>query len=174
MSELPIREQIIQALAARVGATRRLAMYDERDLPITVLQEGDDTAAEGLYGMTNVSTSISIARAIRMTGVKDDDWYTQLNVALADLIAEVFDSGEDPEEEQEPDGLDELIHGIEYVSGSVDLLTDAGVGAGVAVTVNVRYSFVHGNPYSQDADSEFTDLPDDEEEESEGETEEET
>ena len=161
---LPIREQIIQALAARVGATRRLAMYDERDLPITVLQEGDDTAAEGLYGMTNVSTSISIARAIRMDGVKDDSWYTELNTALADLIVELYAGGDD---------IGGLAHGMDYVSGSVDLLTDGGVGAGVAVTVNVRYSFVHGNPFSQDADSEFTDLSDDEEE-SEDETEEET
>ena len=158
---LPIREQIIQALATRVGATRRLAMYDERDLPITVLQEGDDNAAEGMYGLTNVTTSISVARAIRMDGVKDDNWYTELNTALAQLITELYTGGVD---------IDGLAHGMEYVSGSVDLLTDAGVGAGVAVTVNVRYSFVHGNPYSLDADAEFTDLPDDEEEESEGET----
>ena len=63
MSSLPIREQIIRNLAARVGAVRRLEMYDERDLPITVLQEGDDQAAETGYDMTQVSMSISVARA---------------------------------------------------------------------------------------------------------------
>ena len=145
---VPIREQIIQKLATRVGATRRLEMYDERDLPVTVLQEGDDTAAEGLYGLTNVTTSISVARAIPMTGVKADDWYTQLNTALANLISELYTGGDD---------VDGLAHGMDYVSGSVDLLTDGSVGAGVAVTVAVRYSFVHGNPYSQDADSDFDD-----------------
>ena len=149
MTNLPIREQIIQALATRIGASRKLAMYDERDLPITVLQEGDDNAAEGMYGLTNVTTSISVARAIRMDGVKDDSWYTELNTALADLIAELYAGGDD---------IGGLAHGMDYVSGSVDLLTDAGVGAGVAVTVAVRYSFVHGNPYSQDADADFSDI----------------
>ena len=152
---LPIREQIIRALAARVGASRRLASYDERDLPITVLQEGDDNRADGLYGMTNVTMSVSVARAIRMEGVKSDAWYTALNDALATLITEVFTAGEDESED--------LRFELEYASGSVDLLTDGGVGAGVAVTVNVRYAFVHGNPYSQNADAEFSDLTEEEE-----------
>ncbi len=138
---LPIREQIIRNLAARVGASRRLEMYDERDLPITVLQEGDDQAAETGYDMTQVSMSISVARAIPMTGVKGDAWYTELNDALADLIVELYTGGDD---------IGGLAQGIDYVSGSVDLVTDASAGAGVAVTVNVRYAFVRGNPYSQD------------------------
>jgi hypothetical protein len=150
---LPIREQIIQALVARVGGVRRLEMYDERDLPITVVSEGDDNAAEGRYGLTNVTMSVGIARAIPMSGIKDSTWYTELNTALANLITEVFTGGDD---------LGGLAHGIDYVSGSVDLLTDAAQGGGVAVTVNVRYSFVHGNPYSQDADSEFDDTTEEE------------
>ena len=152
MSKLPIREQILRELVRRTKAVRRLEMYDDRDLPITVLQEGDDNAADALYGMTNVTMQVGIARAIRMDGVKSDDWYTQLNRALASLIAEVFTGGDD---------LGGLALGMEYVSGSVDLLTDAGKGAGVAVTVAVRYAFVRGNPYSQDADSEYDDVPDD-------------
>ena len=138
---LPIREQIIRNLAARVGATRRLEMYDERDLPITVLQEGDDQAAETGYDMTQVSMSISVARAIPMGGVKSDRWYTELNTALAKLIVELYTGGDD---------IGGLAQGMDYVSGSVDLVTDASAGAGVAVTVNVRYATVHGNPYSQD------------------------
>ena len=150
---LPIREQIIRNLAARVGAARRLEMYDERDLPITVLQEGDDQAAEGRYGLTNVTMSISVARAIPMTGVKSDTWYTELNNALANLITELYTGGDD---------VGGLAMGMDYVSGSVDLVTDASAGAGVAVTVNVRYSTVHGNPYSQDADSAFDDTTEEE------------
>ena len=138
---LPVREQIIRNLATRVGASRRLEMYDERDLPITVLQEGDDQAAETGYDMTQVSMSISVARAIPMTGVKSDRWYTELNTALAKLITELYTGGDD---------IGGLAQGMDYVSGSVDLVTDGGVGAGVAVTVNVRYAFVRGNPYSQD------------------------
>lgn len=149
MSSTPIREQIIQALVDRTGAVRRLSQYDKTDLPITVLQEGDDNASEGLYGMTNVNMQVSIARAIAMSGAKGDAWYSVLNDELATLITEIFTGGDD---------LSGLAEGMDYVSGSVDLLTDGGVGAGVAVTVNVRYSFVHGNPYSQDADSDFSDV----------------
>jgi hypothetical protein len=158
MSSLPVRERVIRELVRRTGAVRRLEMYDERDLPITVLQEGDDNAAEGLYGMTQVTTQVSIARALRMSGVKGDDWYTELNTALANLIKEIFKGG---------DELGGLALGMNYVSGSVDLLTDAGQGAGVAVTVDVRYAFVHGNPYSQDADSEYVDVEPDEPDEPE-------
>ena len=149
MSSVSIRERIISALANRTGAVRRLREYDKTDLPITVLQEGDDSASEGLYGMTNVNMQVSIARAIAMSGTKGDAWYSDLNDELATLITEVFTGGDD---------LGGLAEGMDYVSGSVDLLTEGGVGAGVAVTVNVRYSFVHGNPYSQDADSAFDDI----------------
>lgn len=149
MSSVSIRERIISALANRTGAVRRLREYDKTDLPITVLQEGDDNASEGLYGMTNVNMQVSIARAISMSGTKGDAWYSDLNDELATLITEVFTGGDD---------LGGLAEGMDYVSGSVDLLTEGGVGAGVAVTVNIRYSFVHGNPYSQDADSAFNDI----------------
>ena len=150
---LPIREQIIRNLATRVGASRRLEMYDERDLPITVLQEGDDQAAEGRYGLTNVTMSVSVARAIPMNGVKSDTWYTELNTALANLITELYTGGDD---------IGGLAHGMDYVSGSVDLVTDASAGAGVAVTVAVRYATVHGNPFSQDSDSAFDDTTEEE------------
>ena len=145
---LTIREQIIRALTTRVGAVRRLEMYDDRDLPITVLQEGDDAASEGRYGLTNVTMPISVARALQISTAKGDAWYTELNTALGNLIKELYTGGED---------VGGLAHGMDFVSSSVDLLTDGGVGAGVAVTVGVRYSFVHGNPFSQDADSAFDD-----------------
>jgi hypothetical protein len=51
---------------------------------------------------------------------------------------------------------------LNYVSGGIGLPTDASKGSGVAVTVDVRYAFVHGNPYSQDADSEYVDVEPDE------------
>jgi len=162
MSSLPIRERIIRKIAARTNAGRQLPTYDERDLPITTIAEGDDSASEGLYGLTNVTTTIAIVRSIRISGIKDDNWLTELNSALAQLIAEVFAGG---------DTLDGLAQGMEYVSGAVGPLVEGGLGSDVAVTVNVRYSWVHGNPYSQDADSAFTDLSDDEE--SDDETEEE-
>jgi len=152
MSNLPIREQIIRALISRTGAVRQLPTYDHADLPLTVIQAGEDSAAEDMYGMTNVTMQVGIARALNMSGVKGDDWDQTLNNELADLIVEVFTGGDD---------LGGLAKGMDYVSGTTDLLTEAAQGGGVAVTVNVRFAFVHGNPYSQDADADYSDLTED-------------
>jgi len=152
MSNLPIREQIIRALIARTGAVRQLPTYDHADLPLTVIQAGEDSAAEDMYGMTNVTMQVGIARALNMSGVKGDDWDQTLNNELADLIVEVFTGDDD---------LGGIAKGIDYVSGTTDLLTEAAQGGGVAVTVNVRFAFVHGNPYSQDADADYSDLTED-------------
>jgi hypothetical protein len=141
MSNLPIREQIIRALQTRTGALRKLPDYDDRDLPITEIDEGLESATEPGYGMTRATLQLTIARAILMSGVKDDSWHRAQNIALADLIREIYTGG---------DTLGGLADGIDYGGGAIDLLTNAANGAGVAVTVAVRYSFVHGNPYSQD------------------------
>ena len=153
---LPIREQIIRALQARTGALRKLPDYDDRDLPITEIDEGLESSAEGSYGMTRVTLQLTIARAILMSGVKDDSWHQAQNIALADLIKEIYKGGDD---------LGGIADGIDYGGGAIDLLTNAANGAGVAVTVNVRYAFVHGNPYSQDADADYDEVPQDEPEE---------
>jgi hypothetical protein len=154
MSTLPIREQILQALATRTGASRQLAAYDPRDLPITILVDGEETAAEGLYGMTNVTMPVTFARAIPLTGVKADAWHTAAQKALADLIEEIY-TGDD-------DTLGGLADGIDYAGGQAEILTDGGNGAAVQVSANVRYAFVHGNPYSQDADSTHSDFTEEE------------
>jgi hypothetical protein len=145
---IPVRELIIRKLATRTKALRRLPSYDDKDLPVTHIQVGEDSATNGLYGMTEVTMPVTIARAISMTGVKGDDWHSAQNKALADLIKETFTGGDD---------LDGLASGMQYVSGDTDLLTDAATGVGVAITVTVRYAWVHGNPYSQDADTAYED-----------------
>ena len=150
---LPIREQIIRALQARTGAIRKLPDYDDRDLPITEIDEGIESAVDDIYGMTHATLQLTIARAILMSGVKGDSWHRAQNLALADLIVEIFTGG---------DSLGGLVDEMQYTGGAIDLLTNAANGAGVAVSVNVKYKFVHGNPYSQDADADFDDTTEEE------------
>lgn len=133
-----IREQILDALATRTGATRVLEQYDVRDLPITVLAEGEDSAVETAYGMTAVTMPVTVARAIALTGVKDDTWYADANEALGDLIVEIYAGG---------DTLGGLCQGIDYAGGAVELLTDGADGAAVQASVNVRFMFRHGDPF---------------------------
>ena len=134
-----IREQILQALATRTGATRVLEQYDSRDLPITVLVEGEDAAADTPYGMTAVTMPVTIARAIPLTGTKDDTWYSASNEALGELIVEIYAGG---------DTLGGLCQGLDYAGGSVELLTDGADGAAVQASLTVRYQFRHGDPFS--------------------------
>ena len=139
-----IREQIIQALVSRVGATRMLEQYDSRDLPLTVIAEGDDVAAETPYGMTAVVMPVTVARAIALTGNKDDGWYNEANNELGRLIDDIYSAGDDT--------LSGLCQGIDYASGSVELLTDGSNGAAVQVSLNGRFQFRHGNPFENTED----------------------
>jgi len=140
VSRLPIRERILHALAARVSASRKLEMYDPRDLPITVIAEGGESSTPS-YDMDNATLDVTIARAIGIEGDKEDEWHTEANLALADLIVEAFAGGDD---------LGGLARGMDYLGGSLEPLTDGSDGAAVQISVQVRYSFLHGNPYLQE------------------------
>ena len=138
MSALPIRERILQALATRINAQRGLEQYDARDLPITVLVEGEDTAQESDYDRTNVTLPITVAYANNASGTKSDTWYAQANTALANLIQSVYAGDE---------SLGGLVQGIDYTGGDVAVLTDGATGYAVQAFFNIRYAFVHGNPF---------------------------
>lgn len=138
---LPIREQIIKALATRVGAMRGLEGFDSQDLPITVLVEGDDEAGDEGYDMTPLTLPVTIARAVEISGQKDDTWFTEANTQLATLITEAYAGGED---------LGGLADGIDYAGGSVGVITDGAAGVAVEVNLEIRYAIARGNPYSQE------------------------
>lgn len=138
MSALPIRERILSALATRINAQRGLEQYDARDLPITVLVEGEDTADEGDYDMVNVTMPVTIAYANNVAGTKSDDWYEQANTALANLIQSVYTGGED---------FGGLAQGVDYTGGDVAVLTDGATGYAVQAFFNIRYVFRHGDPF---------------------------
>ena len=140
MSDLPIRERILQALAARINAHRGLEEFDARDLPITVLVEGEDSATETDYDQVRVTMPVTVAHADRVVGVKGDDWYALANAALANLIKSVYDGGE---------SFDGLVQGIDYTGGDVAVLTDGANGYAVQAFFNIRYVFAHGNPFQQ-------------------------
>lgn len=137
----PIREQILQALATRVGAIRALEGIDVDDLPLTVLVEGEDTPGEEQYDMTPLTLPVTIGRAVEMTGLKGDAWQTQANTLLADLIVEAYGTDET---------LGGLADGIDYAGGTPDVLTDGASGVMAQANFEIRYAIARGNPYSQE------------------------
>lgn len=138
---VPIRELIIRALTARVSAVRGMETYDAQELPLTILVEGDDTAGESDYDLTRVVMSVTIARAATQSGAKGDDWYSAANELLAGLIEESFAS--DPT-------FAGLADGMDYTGGSVARLDDGSRGVMVQIFLEIRYAFLHGNPYSRE------------------------
>jgi hypothetical protein len=138
---LTIREQIIRELATRVDGVRRMPTYSEQDLPLTVITEGDDAGNGYAYDMHRVTMPVTIARAALATMPMDDAWHQQGNAMLGDLITDIYAGGED---------LNGLAEGMDYTSGSVKPVADGDRAIEVAVTINVRYAFVRGNPFSND------------------------
>ncbi len=137
----PIREQIIQALATRVGAVRGLEGFDLSDLPLTVLVEGEEQVRDEKYDMTPITLPVTIGRAVEMTGLKGDAWHTEANKQLADLIVEAYDPDET---------MGGLADGIDYAGGATDVLTDGANGVMAQVNLEIRYAIARGNPYSQE------------------------
>jgi hypothetical protein len=141
---LPIREQILQALALRLDALRGLEGYDLSELPITILVEGADEAQETDYDMTRVAMPVTIARAVAKTGLKNDIWYEDANVEMAQMIVDAF-------------GTDEtfggLAQGMEYAGGEVGVLTDGAQGYTAQISLIIRYAFLHGNPFTAEEEA---------------------
>ena len=136
---LPIREQILQALATRVGAVREVPIYDRSDLPLTVLAEGDEQAQPDDYDLTRVSMEVYIAKAVA-ANVAKEEWHGQANKEMADLIVAAFDGD---------DTFGGLADGMDYTGGSIDTIQDGAGGYVATISLVVRYAFLHGNPYSR-------------------------
>ena len=134
-----VRERILKALSARTGASRLVEQYDVRDLPITVLVAGEDSATETPYGMTAATMPVTIARAIALSGDKGDAWHDEAEYALGDLIQQIY-AGDD-------DTLGGLCQGLDYAGGAVEILQDGAQGAAVQASITVRFQFRHGNPF---------------------------
>ena len=141
---LPIREQILQALATRVSAARGLEGFDVRDAresvdgTITVLVDQPDTAENTNYGTTHISMPVTIGRVRYLDTNKGDEWHTQGSTLQADLSLQAF-GGDDT--------LGGLADGMDYTGGQVDVITDGSRGIAAQINITVRYHHVRGNPY---------------------------
>lgn len=133
---LSIREQIMQALAARLSAQRGLEGYDQRDLPLTVLYEAEESA-EPAYGMTRITLPVTVARGLKRPAT---DWHAAATTALADLVVAIYGSDET---------LGGLAEGIDYTGGTIGTFADGADGIVVNAQIEIRFSHVRGNPYSQ-------------------------
>jgi hypothetical protein len=131
---LPIRELLIDAILTATGGVYGVpAPEDERDLPITLVQDGTDTASTN-YDYTTCAMPLSIARAEVATGSTRDALRTQAHTALAALFAVMY--------------LDEtfggLAVGVDYTGGGIQ--AELGKFVFAEASFVVRYQHLRGQP----------------------------
>jgi hypothetical protein len=130
----PVRERLIAAiLTATGGAYGVPAPEDERDLPLTLVQDGTDTAANN-YDYTACPMPLSIARAEVATGSTRDALRAQAHDALAALITAMHTD----------ETFGGLAVGVDYTGGGIQAELGKFVFAEASFTV--RYQHLRGQP----------------------------
>lgn len=131
----PVRERILSALTAAVRGEYGIpAPEDERDLPVTIVQDGADTATPS-YDIIRCAMPVGIATAEQASGETKSQLRAQANDLLARIIRTV----------QADETLGGLADGIDYAGGGIQ--TEAGKFVFAEAQFSVRYHFLRGNPY---------------------------
>jgi len=142
-----IREQLLDAITTAVGGEYGVpAPDDERDLPITIVQDGTETVSRDDYGFYTADLDLVIAKAENSPAQTPGQSRTEFQAAmrakchemLAEIQVEMFAD----------ETFGGLASGMEYVGGSI--ATEVGRLCLVEAQFTVRYQVVRGDPYSQD------------------------
>jgi hypothetical protein len=130
----PVRERLIAAiLTATGGAYGVPAPEDERDLPLTLVQDGTDTAAND-YDYTACTMPLSIARAEVATGSTRNALRAQAHNALAALITAMHTD----------ETFGGLAVGVDYTGGGIQ--AELGKFVFAEASFVVRYQHLRGQP----------------------------
>lgn len=137
----PVREQLLAAITAAVGGEYSIpAPEDERDLPVTIVQDGTDEGGNG-YGVSSWVTPVAVATA---QAAIDTSAMTptaaraalraQAHTAMADLIDAL----------SADETFGGLADGIDYVGQGIQ--TAIGQFVFAELQLRVRWHHVRGNP----------------------------
>ena len=135
---MSIREQLIAAILTATGGEYGVpAPEDERDLPVTIVQDGTDTASTN-YDVTACSMPITVARAELAVGTDRNALRAQAHAALAALIAAMHTD----------ETFGALALGVDYTGGGIQ--TEVGKFVFAEASFTVRYQHLRGQPAVQD------------------------
>ncbi len=134
-----IREQLLDAITTAVGGEYGVpAPESERDLPMTIVQDGPDEAETTTYNQTNVVMPIAIGSAAVATSSDKDTMRAQANALLAGIITTMFAD----------ETFGALADGIEYTGGGIQ--TEVGKFVFAEARFSVRFHFLRGDPFTID------------------------
>lgn len=128
----PVRERLLAAILTATGGEYGVsAPEDERDLPLTIVQDGTDTASTN-YDYTACAMPVSIARAEVATGSTRDALRAQAHNALAALMAAMHTD----------ETFGGLAVGVDYTGGGIQ--TELGKFVFAEASFVVRYQHLRG------------------------------
>lgn len=131
-----VRERLLAAIVLATGGAYGVpAPEDERDLPLTIVQDGNDTASAN-YDFTACSMPVSVARAEVATGSTRDALRIQAHAALTALIAAMHTD----------ETFGGLAVGVDYTGGGIQ--TELGKFVFAEASFVVRYQHLRGAPAS--------------------------
>ncbi|MEE4250697.1 MAG: hypothetical protein V2I38_08920 [Alcanivoracaceae bacterium] len=135
----PVREQILAAITTAVSGEYGIpAPEDERDLPVTIVQDGQEEAETTTYNQTNVLMPVAIASAAAATSSDKDTMREQANALLSSIITTMFTD----------ETFGDLADGIEYTGGGIQ--TEVGKFVFAEAQFTVRYHYLRGDPFTID------------------------
>jgi len=131
-----VRETIINAILTCTGGQYGLvAPEDERDLPITIVQDGFDTITAS-YDMQQGAMPITVARAEAAISSNRDTMRVQANAALAAIVLAMHAD----------ETFGGLAIGLDYTGGGIS--AEVGKFVFAEATFVVRYEHARGYPFN--------------------------
>ena len=134
-----IRELLLDEITTAVSGEYGIpAPEDERDLPVTIVQDGPDSATTDVYGQTNVVSTVAVASAAAATTTDRDLMRAQANELLAQIITDMFAD----------ETFDGNADGVEYTGGGIQ--TEVGKFVFAEAQFAVRWHHQRGDPFTID------------------------
>ena len=136
MSAVPVREQVLAAITAAVqGVYRVPTPEDERDLPLTFVQDSTDDVGTD-YDYTVVATPVAVARAAPADSADAVAQRAQAHQMLAELVTAMC----------EDETFGGLAQGVELVGQGIQ--TELGKLVFAEASFRVRWRHVRGDPFA--------------------------
>jgi len=136
-----IREQLLSAITTAVGGEYGIpAPEDERDLPVTIVEDQPEQASDDQYNLSGILMPVVVARAAQAADNDRDAMRAQANELLASIKSEMFAD----------ESFGNLADGVQYTGGGIQ--TEVGRFVFAEAQFTVRYHTVRGDPYTIDED----------------------
>lgn len=132
-----VREQVIAAVIEALGARYSLGSpFDDGDLPMTAVVDGNEDASTDVHGRVDVELPISVASGVVLSTSDPDELRRGCHELLAGLQQSMMNSA----------AITSIVDSIEYTGGGI--LPEPGGRCMAEATFTLRYHFSTEDPYT--------------------------